>query len=74
MEKAGIQESRTQKSGKPKSVQSSKSAKDPGNYRPLRFTYIPGKAMEQLVLEINSKHVKEKQGATSMDLPKGNDV
>ncbi|PKU29730.1 rna-directed dna polymerase from mobile element jockey-like [Limosa lapponica baueri] len=34
---------------------------NPGNYRPVRFTSIPGKIMEQLILDIISKHVEEKK-------------
>jgi len=34
---------------------------DPGNYRPTRLTSIPGNVMEQLILEIISNQVKEKQ-------------
>ncbi|GAB0209468.1 mitochondrial enolase superfamily member 1 [Grus japonensis] len=33
---------------------------DPGNYRPVRFTSIPGKVMEQLILGVINKHVEEK--------------
>ncbi|GAB0181797.1 mitochondrial enolase superfamily member 1 [Grus japonensis] len=35
--------------------------KDPGNYRPVSLTSIPGKVMEQLILGIISKHVEEKK-------------
>ncbi|GAB0188743.1 mitochondrial enolase superfamily member 1 [Grus japonensis] len=34
---------------------------DPGNYRPVNLTSIPGKVMELLVLEVISKHVEEKK-------------
>ncbi|GAB0179391.1 mitochondrial enolase superfamily member 1 [Grus japonensis] len=34
---------------------------DPGNYRPVSFTSIPGKVMEQLIQEVISKHVEEKK-------------
>ncbi|GAB0183643.1 mitochondrial enolase superfamily member 1 [Grus japonensis] len=34
---------------------------DPGNYRPVSFTSIPGKVMEQLILDVISKHVEEKK-------------
>ena len=35
--------------------------KDPGNYRTVRFTFIPGKVMEQLVLDAISKQLEEKK-------------
>ncbi|PKU34197.1 rna-directed dna polymerase from mobile element jockey-like [Limosa lapponica baueri] len=31
---------------------------DPGNYRPVTLTSIPGKVMEQLILDVISKHVE----------------
>jgi len=34
---------------------------DPGNYRPVSFTSIPGKMMEQLILEFIIKQVEEKK-------------
>ncbi|GAB0207619.1 mitochondrial enolase superfamily member 1 [Grus japonensis] len=33
---------------------------DPGNYRPVSLTSIPGKVMEQLILDVISKHVESK--------------
>ena len=33
---------------------------DPGNYRPVSLTSIPGKVMEQLILEVITKQVEEK--------------
>ncbi|PKU30268.1 glycerol kinase [Limosa lapponica baueri] len=36
---------------------------DPGNYRPVSLTSIPGKAMEQLILGMISKPVEEKKGS-----------
>ncbi|GAB0197889.1 mitochondrial enolase superfamily member 1 [Grus japonensis] len=33
---------------------------DPGNYRPVSLTSIPGKVMEQLILGVISKHAEEK--------------
>ena len=34
---------------------------DPGNYRPVSLTSIPGKVMEQLFLEVINKQVEEKK-------------
>ena len=34
---------------------------DPGNYRPVSLTSIPGKMMEQLILEVIIKQVEEKE-------------
>ncbi|GAB0209109.1 mitochondrial enolase superfamily member 1 [Grus japonensis] len=34
---------------------------DQGNYRPVSLTSIPGKVMEQLILDVISKHVEEKK-------------
>jgi len=45
------------------SLQSSKKGKkeDPGNYRLVSLTSIPGKVMEQLILEVINKQVEEKK-------------
>ncbi|PKU41320.1 rna-directed dna polymerase from mobile element hypothetical protein [Limosa lapponica baueri] len=32
---------------------------DPGNYRPISLTSVPGKIMERLVLDVISKHIEE---------------
>ncbi|KFQ30023.1 hypothetical protein N331_07976, partial [Merops nubicus] len=34
---------------------------DPGNYRPVSLTSIPGKIMEWLILEVISEHTEEKK-------------
>jgi len=34
---------------------------DPENYRPVSLTSIPGKVMEQLILEVINKQVEEKK-------------
>jgi len=34
---------------------------DPGNYRPVSLTSIPGKVMEQFILEVVIKQVEEKK-------------
>jgi len=35
--------------------------KDPENYRPVSLPSIPGKVMEQLILEVINKQVEEKK-------------
>ncbi|KGL87637.1 hypothetical protein N301_03126, partial [Charadrius vociferus] len=34
---------------------------DPGNYRPVSFTSIPGRVMEQFILDVISKYAEEKK-------------
>jgi len=34
---------------------------DLGNYRPVSLTSVPGKVMEQLILDVISKQVEEKK-------------
>ncbi|PKU31507.1 rna-directed dna polymerase from mobile element jockey- hypothetical protein [Limosa lapponica baueri] len=38
---------------------------DLGNYRPVSLTSIPGKMMEQLILDVISKHVEEEKDIRS---------
>ncbi|XP_054074730.1 transcription factor ETV6 isoform X1 [Rissa tridactyla] len=34
---------------------------EPGNYRPVSLTSVPGKVMERLILDVISKHVEEQE-------------
>ena len=38
-----------------------KDKEDPGNYRPVSLTSIPGKVMKQFIVDAISKHVEEKK-------------
>jgi len=42
-----------------------KGKEDPGNYSPASLTSIPGKVMEQLILEVINKQVEEKKVISS---------
>ena len=37
--------------------------KDPGNYRPIRLTSVPGTVMEQIILNAITQHVRDNLGS-----------
>lgn len=46
---------------------------DAGKYRPIRLTFIPGKVMGKIILEVTFKCVEEKKLIrSSMDSPRRN--
>ncbi|PKU27766.1 rna-directed dna polymerase from mobile element hypothetical protein [Limosa lapponica baueri] len=47
---------------------------DPGNYRPVSLTSVPGKMMERLILGVISKHMEEKKAVRISSIPDQTDI